>query len=58
MQEFENLRIYIERAISRIKTYKILQSVFPANQAGLLNQICIVCAHLVNFRSQIIAQEQ
>ena len=38
-QEIANLRIHVERAISRIKKYKILQNVFPINQAGLLNQI-------------------
>ena len=37
-QEIANLRIHVERAISRIKTFKILQNVFPINQAGLLNQ--------------------
>ena len=57
-QEFENLKIHVVRAMSRIKTCKILQSVFPANQAGLLNQIWVVCACLVSFQSQIIAQEQ
>ena len=29
------LRIHVERAISRIKTFKILHNVFPINQAGL-----------------------
>jgi len=55
-QEIANLRIHVERAISRIKTFKILQNVFPINQAGLLNQIWTVCALLVNFQSPIIAQ--
>ena len=42
-QEIANLRIHVERAISRIETFKILQNVFPVNQAGLLNQIWTVC---------------
>ena len=55
-QEMANLRIHVERAISRIKTFKILQNVFPINQAGLFNRIWTVCALLVNFQSPIIAQ--
>ena len=55
-QEIANLRIHVERAISRIKTFKILQNAFPINQAGLLNQIWTACALLVNFQSPIIAQ--
>jgi len=55
-QEIANLRIHVERAISRIRTFKILQHVFPINQAGLLNQIWTVCALLVNFQLPIIAQ--
>ena len=55
-QEIANLRIHVERAITRIKTFKILHNVFPINQAGLLNQIWTVCALLVNFQSPIIAQ--
>ena len=41
-QEIANLRIHVERAISKIKMFKILQNVFPINQAGLLNQIWTV----------------
>ena len=41
--EIANLRIHVERAISRIKRFKLLQNVFPINQAGLLNQIWTVC---------------
>ena len=30
-QEIANLRIHVERAISRVKTFKILQNIFPIN---------------------------
>ena len=55
-QEIADLRIQVERAISRIKTFKILHNVFSINQAGLLNQILTVCALLVNFQLPSIAQ--
>jgi len=56
-QEIAIARIHVERAISRIKLFKILQNVFPISQTGLLNQIWTVCALLVNFQSPIIAQD-
>ena len=56
-QEISNVRIHVERAISRIRTFKILQNEFPINQTGLLNQIWTVCALLVNFQTPIIAQD-
>ena len=44
IQEMANLRIHVERMKSRIKTFKILQNVFPiSNQAGLPNQTWTVC---------------
>ena len=55
--EIANVRIHVERAISRIKTVKILQNVSPVNQTGLLNQIWTACALLVNFHTPIIARE-
>ena len=54
-QEIANLRIHVERAISRIKTFKILQNVFQ-----LIRLVCLIrseqSARLVNFQSPIIAQ--
>ena len=56
-QEIANVRILVEREISRIKTFKILQNVFPINQTGLVNQIWTVCVLLVNFQTPIVAQD-
>lgn len=43
-----SLRIHVERAIGRIKTFRILNDV-PINMAPLADQIFFVCAMLSNF---------
>lgn len=42
-------RIHVERAIRRIKTFKILSSRIPIILLGSINQIYTVCALLTNF---------
>ena len=44
-----SLRIHVERAIGRIKQYKIMKKVFPLKMARLANQIVSVSAYLSNF---------
>ena len=41
-----SVRIYVERAIGRIKTFNILQHTLRISQARLSNQIVFVCAYL------------
>ena len=49
-----SLRIHVERAIGRLKQYKILCSVFPLKMARLANQIVTVCAYLTNFHLALV----
>ena len=49
-----SLRIHVERAIGRIKQYKILKGVFPLKMACLANQVVTVCALLTNFQSALV----
>ncbi|KAG5877308.1 hypothetical protein JTB14_021103 [Gonioctena quinquepunctata] len=43
-------RIHVERAIGRLKTYKILCSPIPIVSSGTMEQIYTVCVLLCNFR--------
>ena len=43
-----NLRIHVERAIGRVKTFRILNDI-PINMASLSDQIFFVCSMLSNF---------
>ena len=49
-----SLRIHVERAIGRMKQYKILAGVFPLKMARIANQIVTVCAYLSNFHPALV----
>ena len=48
------VRIHVERAISRIKTYNILKGTIPISLARLTNQIVYICAMLTNFQPALV----
>jgi len=52
-----SLRIHVERAIGRIKTYSILKQTLPISLARLSNQIVFVCAYLSNFKPVLVPPE-
>ncbi|XP_057299245.1 uncharacterized protein LOC130629884 [Hydractinia symbiolongicarpus] len=41
-----SVRVHVERAIERIKNYRILQTVFKLSMAAELNKIWVICCHL------------
>ena len=45
-----SLRIHVERAIGRIKTYLICKGTIPLSMARLCNKIVCVCAFLSHFQ--------
>ena len=49
-----SLRIHMERAIGRIKNYRILSGNFPISLIRIANQIVSVCAWLTNFQPALI----
>ena len=58
-QSVASVRIHLERAISRIKMYKLITNVVPLSLAGAwLNQIWSVSCMLLLFKSPIIDQEK
>lgn len=48
------LRIHVERAIGRIKNYRLLQGVLPISLAGQASDIFSVCAYLSNFLPPVV----
>lgn len=48
------LRIHVERAIGRMKHYKIITGVFPLKMSRIANQIVSVCAYLSNFHPALV----
>ncbi len=51
------VQIHVERAISRIKTFKILSSVFPIRMAADMNKVWLICSYLTNILPPLIADE-
>ncbi len=49
-----SLRIHVERAIGRLKTYNICKQTIPISMARLANQIVCVCAYLSNFQPALV----
>ena len=49
-----SLRIHVERAIERIKTFCILKDSFPVSVASLANQIVCICGWLTNFYPALV----
>ena len=52
-----SVRIHVERAIGRIKTFTILKQTLPISMARLANQIVCVCAYLSNFKPVLVPPE-
>ena len=49
-----SLRIHVERAIGRMKTFSILKGTLPISMARLANQIVCVCGFLSNFHPALV----
>ena len=46
--QIARVRIHVERAIERLKDFKVFQGNLPLTQAKLADQILIVCGGLCN----------
>ena len=53
-RSISSLRIHVERAIGRMKSFKIMSGVFPLKMSRLANQIVTVCALLTNFQPALV----
>ncbi|XP_065662595.1 uncharacterized protein LOC136085234 [Hydra vulgaris] len=51
------VRIHVERAIARIKNYRILQNTFPLSMAADMNKIWVIVCYLVTFLPPLIKTE-
>lgn len=51
-------RIHVERAIRRLKVFKILSQTVPINLVPKIDKILKICAGLVNLRGELISSEK
>ena len=57
-QTIASVRIHVERAIQRIKKFKVIQNTIPLTLHGSVNQIWTVCCLLCNFLSPLIQKDK
>ena len=53
-QSIASVRIHVERAIQRVKKFKILRNEIPLTLHGSINQIWTTCCFLCNFMPALI----
>ena len=51
------VRVHVERAIQRIKCFRILKNVFPLSMASELNKVWVICSYLTLFQPPIIIND-
>ena len=49
------VRIHVERAISRIKTFRVLSTVYPIRLASVLNKVWVICSYLSIFLPPLLS---
>ena len=49
-----NLRIHVERAIDRIKWFRLLENTIPLTLVPYIDDIITVCAALCNFYDNLV----
>ncbi len=52
-----SVRIHVERAIARVKSFRILKSISPISMAADLNKIWVICCYLTNFLPPILVDK-
>ena len=57
-RKIASVRVHVERAIERVKNYRILQTVFQLSMAPELNKIWVVCCYLVNFLPPLVTDKE
>lgn len=49
-----SVRIHVERAMERIKNFKIIQGVIPLKLKNSLDQVLMICAILSNLQDPLV----
>ena len=52
-----SVRIHVERAIARVKSFRILKTISPISMAADLNKIWVICCYLTNFLPPILVDK-
>ena len=53
-KKIARLRVHVERAIGRVKEYKLLQGTLPGSMWDSISNIIYVCCMLSNFEPPLV----
>ena len=53
-KKIAQLRVHVERAIGRIKEYRILHNTLPATMWDSINEVIYVCCMMTNFSPPLV----
>ena len=53
-KKIAQLRVHVERAIGRVKEFRILHGVLPSTMWDSLNEVIYVCCMLTNFNPPLV----
>lgn len=53
-KQVSSLRVHVERAISRIKTFRYFEGCLPYKSLHNVNEVFYICAFLTNFSTPLI----
>ena len=53
-KKIAQLRVHVERAIDRVKEFRILQNVLPSSMWDSINEVIYVCCMLTNFSPPLV----
>ena len=56
-RKIASVRVHVERAIRRFKTYQIIHNTLPLSMAADFNKIWVLCCYLTNLLPPLIAEE-
>lgn len=57
-QQIASARVHVERAIQRMKLFKILKNRYPRQLFPVINEVLLVAAGIVNLSRPILAEEK
>ena len=52
-----SIRIHVERAIVKIKTFRILSTIFPISMPAYLSKIWVICRYQSNFLPPLVVNK-
>ncbi|KAF4514111.1 UNVERIFIED_CONTAM: hypothetical protein B566_EDAN019090, partial [Ephemera danica] len=55
-RQLAQVRVHVERAVRKVKEFKILEGTIPISLVPMLDRIWTICVHLSNFTGHLIKQ--